>query len=103
MAWYYLNTGMNAKDMFGEKAYVELEAGLSGEQIRERAKEEYPKLSSGQFVDSCSVMEWDVDSQSFSDVDSFLAALGEVVGTASNNAYSLAFGRVSTKEAHRKA
>lgn len=103
MTWYYLKTGINAKDMFGERGYVELESGLSDEQVRERVKEEYPKFSSGQFVKSCSVMDWDVDSQSFDDVDEFLSALGEVVGSASNHAYSLEFGRVSTNEAHRKA
>ena len=103
MAWYYLKTGINAKDMFGEVAYVELDPGLSEEEARERADERYSKFDSGQYVKSFNAVDWDVDSQSFDSKDEFMAALGEVVGTSSNNAYSKQFGRVSTKDARRRA
>lgn len=104
MAWYFLRTGLNAKDMFGEVAYIELpEDGLSEDEAYEMVKEKHPDFHSGSYVKSFSDIDWDVDSESFDDEDAFLAALGEVVGTSSNHAYSLAFGRVSTKDARSEA
>lgn len=104
MAWYYLRTGLNAKDMFGEVAYVEIdEEGLSEEETHEKVSEEYPKFNSGTYVKSFSSLDWDLDSQSFEDKEDFLKALGKFDINLSNHAYTLQFDRVSTKEAKRKS
>lgn len=103
MTWYLVRTGLNAKDMFGEVGYVELDAGVEEETVRQHLEEEHPSFHRGQYVKSFSEMDWEVDSESFDDEEAFLAALGEVVGSSSNNAYSREFGRVSTKEARKKS
>lgn len=85
--------------MFGEVAYVELESGVTEDTVREYLADVYPSFQRGQYVKSFSEMDWDLDSSEFSSENEFLAALGDLVGTSSNAAYSKEFGKVSTKDA----
>lgn len=104
MAWYIVHTGINAKDMFGERAYVELEDGNIEEDdvMYHKLKNKYPEIQ-GQYMKKFSRKDWEIDSESFESKEDFMAEFGEIVGTASNGAYTKKFGLVSTKEARSKA
>lgn len=103
MAWYLLRTGRNAKDMFGEVAYVELRPGVSEDNVREQVEKEHPEMDTAQYVKNFTELDWTLDSTKFDTQHDFLVALGGLGGTSSNIAYSRKFGRVSMKEARRKA
>lgn len=105
MSWYYVKTGMNAKDMFGGVAYIETGLEDLHEMDAEKAHtivtEVHPEFQSGQYIDQISKLEWEIDSNRFGSKEEFMEELGEVVGTASNDAYARRFGRCSVKDARR--
>lgn len=107
MSWYYVSTGMNANDMFGGVAYIETGIEDLNEIDEEKAhtivSEVHPDFQSGQYIEDISKMDWKIDSSTFGSEEEFMQELGEVVGTASNDAYSLVFGRCSVKEARKLA
>lgn len=103
--WYAVNTGINAKDMFGAVAYIEskqdLEA-LDKEEAHTIISELYPDLSSGQYIKDISKLDWELNSEEYNSKEEFMRELGKVVGSYSNAAYCLGFdGRCSVKDARK--
>lgn len=103
MAWYYVSTGINSKDMFGGVAYIEtgvedLEK-IDKETAHTIVSEVHPEFHSGQYIEKINKMTWELESRKFASEEEFMEELGQVVGTHSNDAYSLAFDRCSVKDA----
>lgn len=62
----------------------------------------HPDFESGQYIKNISKLEdWDLRSKEYGSEEEFMMDFGEIVGTSSNDAYSLVFGRISVKEARR--
>lgn len=106
MAWYIVRTGINAKDMFGAVAYVESDVADLHEMDDEKAhtiiSEIHPDFQCGQYIENISKLEeWDLKSKEYGSKEEFMKDFGEIVGTSSNDSYTLIFDRISVKEARR--
>jgi hypothetical protein len=109
MYWYYIHTGTNANDMYGEKAYIESHLEnlhtMDKEQAHNHIRDVYarPKLDhslqSGQYIEKINKLDWDISSKEFGSKEDFMREFGQYVGNSSNTAYTLTFGIISTKEA----
>lgn len=108
MAWYVVRTGIDAKDMFGEVAYIETELEdlheMDEDKARKRVGEIHPDMQTGTYIKNISkIDDWDVKSVQYGSKEGFMKDFGSVVGSSSNAAYTLTFGRVSVKEARKTA
>lgn len=107
MSWYFVSTGINSKDMYGGKAYIETDVEDLHDMEKGKAhtiiSEIHPDFASGQYIRNIKKLEWDLDSRQFGSEDEFLKELGSVVGSGSNDAYTKLFGRCSVKEARKKS
>lgn len=108
MSWYIVRTGLNAKDMYGEVAYIETRLEDLHEMDEDKAhtiiSEVHPDMQSGSYIKNISKIEdWDIESINYPSEEEFMQDFGSIVGSASNAAYTLTFGRISVKEARKKA
>lgn len=108
MSWYIVKTALNAKDMYGEVAYIETEIEDLHDMDEDKAHtiigEVHPKMKSGSYIKNISKMEdWNIESVNYPSEEDFMKDFGSIVGTASNAAYTLTFDRVSVKAARRIA
>lgn len=108
MSWYIVETGLNAKDMYGEVAYIETKIEDLHDMDEDKAHniigEIHPKMKSGTYINNISKIEdWNIESVNYPSEEDFMKDFGSIVGTASNAAYTLTFDRVSVKAARRIA